>query len=75
VADEEPDNLVLRYLRKLDERTARIEDGQKDLAADIRTLKGHMASFLQSETRQDSTIAAIQDRLDKIERRLDISDG
>lgn len=74
MADEEPDNLVLRYLRKLDERTARIEDGQKDLAADIWTLKGHMASFLQSETRQDGTIAAIQDRRDKIERRLDISD-
>jgi len=45
VADEDPDNLVLRYLRKLDERTARIEDGQKDLAADIRTLKGLLGLF------------------------------
>ena len=72
---DDPDNLVLRYLRKLDERTERIEANQKDMAADIRTLKGHMANFMQTEIRQDGAIAAIQDRLDRIERRLEISDG
>ena len=73
MSESDPDSLVLRYLRKLDERTSRMEDAQKDMAADIRTLKGHMAGFLQSETRQDGTIASIQERLDRIERRLEIT--
>ena len=49
----EPDSIILRYLRKLDERTERMEENQKDMAADIRILKGHMAGFMQAETRQD----------------------
>ena len=75
MSDTEPDNIVLRYLRKLDERTQRIEDSQKDIAADLRIVKGHMASFMQSETRQDGTMAAMQERLERIERRLEISDN
>ena len=71
---EEPDNIVLRYLRRLDERTERIESKQIDMAADLRALKGHMASFMQSETRQDATIASMEQRLDRIERRLDLVD-
>ena len=42
----EPDSIILRYLRKLDERTERMEENQKDMAADIRILKGHMAGFM-----------------------------
>lgn len=73
--DTDPDNIVLRYLRRLDERTERIEDNQKDLAADIRVLKGHMSNFMEAEVRQDGAIASLQARLDRIERRLEISDG
>ena len=72
---DEPDNIVLRYLRRLDERTERIEDGQKDMAADIRILKGHMAAFMESEIRQDGAIATMQTRLERIEKRLDLVDN
>lgn len=48
MSNNEPDSLILRYLRKLDERTERIENNQKDLAADLRILKGHMAGFMQA---------------------------
>ena len=49
----EPEDIVLRYLRRLDERTMRIEDSHRDMATDLCTLKGHMTSFLQSEAGQD----------------------
>jgi uncharacterized protein (UPF0335 family) len=70
----EPDSIILRYLRKLDERTERIEENQKDMAADIRILKGHMAGFMQAETRQDGAMASMSERIDRIEKRLEISD-
>ena len=69
--NEEPDNIVLRYLRRLDERTERIEKKQRDMVADLRAMRGHMASSMQSETRQDETLASVEQRLDRIERRLD----
>ena len=75
MTETEPDSIVLRYLRKLDERTKRIEENQNDMAADIRILKGHMASFMQSEIRHDAMIASMQGRLDRIERRLDLADA
>ena len=71
---DDPENLVLRYLRKLDKRTKRIEDNQKDMAADIRILKGHMASFMQSEIRQDGAMATVHERLERIEQRLDLAE-
>ncbi len=70
---DEPESLILRYLRRLDERTERIEQNVADITADIRSLKGHMSAFLDSEVRQDGAIAAIQIRLDRIERRLDLT--
>ena len=72
---DEPDNIVLRYLRKLDERTERMEDNQKDMAADIRILKGHMAGFMQAEIRQDGAMASMSERLDRIEKRLELVDN
>ena len=70
----EPDSIILRYLRKLDERTERMEENQKDIAADIRILKGHMAGFMQAETRQNGAMASMSERIDRIEERLEISD-
>jgi chromosome segregation ATPase len=70
---EEPDSIVLRYLRKLDEKLDRLDGRQQEMTAELRSLKTHMAAFLQSELSQDSSIASILGRLDKIERRLDLN--
>jgi uncharacterized protein (UPF0335 family) len=74
MSSNEPDSIILRYLRKLDERTERIENNQKDLAADLRILKGHMAGFMQAETRQDGVMASMLERIERIEKRLDLSE-
>ncbi|HKX78636.1 MAG TPA: hypothetical protein VJM34_08960 [Novosphingobium sp.] len=70
---EEPDSIVLRDLRKLDEKLDRLDSRQQEMNGELRSLKTHMAAFMQSELSHDSSIASILSRLDKIERRLDFS--
>jgi glutathione S-transferase len=69
---DEPDNLVLRYLRRIDERLERVE-------ADLRDLKGRMTlveerlGYLEvAIAHQSARIDRIEDRLARIERRLDL---
>ena len=71
---DDPENVTLRYLRGLDEKTDRLIETVKELSADIRGVKGHMAGFMQNEIAQDSGLASIKERLDRIERRLDLRD-
>lgn len=70
---DEPDSLVLRYLRKLDEKIDRLDLRQQETTAELRSIKTHMSAFMQSELSHDSSIASILTRLDKIERRLDLN--
>jgi tetrahydromethanopterin S-methyltransferase subunit G len=70
---DEPDSLVLRYLRKLDEKIDRIDERQQETNGELRSIKTHMSAFLQSELAQDGSLASILARLDKIERRLDLT--
>jgi hypothetical protein len=69
----EPENLILRYLRGVDEKIDRLDARQQDMAADLRSVKAHMAAFLQAEAAQDSSIASILVRLEKIERPLELN--
>ena len=70
---DEPDSIVLRYLRKLDEKSDRLEQRLQETNTELRSIKTHMAAFLQSELAQDSSMASILTRLDKIECRLDLN--
>jgi hypothetical protein len=70
---EEPDSIVLRYLRKLDEKLDRLDGRQQDTLTELRSVKTHLSAFMQSELSQDSSIAAILSRLEKIERRLELN--
>jgi len=60
---EEPDNLVLQILRRLDERTAR-------MANDIHDLKVRMSSIDENMAVVNRRVDRIEDRLDRIESRL-----
>ncbi len=51
---------------------------RKDLhimSNDLRSVKGHMASFMSNEVVQDTRIAEIIDRLERVERRLDLREA
>jgi hypothetical protein len=71
---DDPDNLTLRYLRRLDEKIDRIGDQLADLTTDVRGLKTHIAGFMQNEVSQDGAIASIRQRLERIERRPELTE-
>ena len=74
-----PDNvtneLLLETLKAIQSKLSDIANDVVDLKADMRGIKGHMAAFMQSEVAQDGAIASIQSKIDRIERRLEISEG
>ncbi|WP_428493023.1 hypothetical protein [Rhodopila sp.] len=62
---DEPDNLVLVYLRRIDEKIDRLAAGQADLARRVTSLEAKVALL-------HGDFAAQSERIDRIEIRLDI---
>jgi hypothetical protein len=73
-----PDNvtneLLLETLKAIQAKLSHMADDIVDLKTDMRGVKGHMAAFMQSEVAQDGALASIQARLERIEKRLELSD-
>ena len=67
--------LLLETLKSIQAKLADIGSDLQDVKTDMYGIKGHMAIFMRSEVAQDIAVAAIQTRLDRIERRLEISEG
>jgi hypothetical protein len=75
MSDNVTNDLLLETLRAIQSKLSDIASDIVDLKADMRGLKGHMAAFMQSEVAQDGAIASIQAKIERIERRLEISEG
>lgn len=75
MADNVTNELILEHLKRIQATLGRMDERLGSLESDSRTIKGHLANFMQSEVRQDGDIASLQARLDRIERRLDLTDG
>jgi hypothetical protein len=75
MADNVTNELLLEHLKAIQAKLSDMASDITDLKADMRGIKGHMASFMQSEVAQDGSIAGLQERLDRIERRLELGDG
>jgi cob(I)alamin adenosyltransferase len=65
---DEPDNLILQYLRRFDTRLERIE-------FDIHDLKVRMTHVEENQMLVHRRLDRIDDRLDRIEKRLDLVDS
>jgi len=65
---EEPDNLVLKMLRRMDAKLDRVGE-------DIRDLKVRMSSLEENAAVVNRRLDRIEDRLDRIEKRLDLVDS
>jgi len=74
MTDNVTNELLLEHLKSIQLKLGKMAGDISDLKTDMRGVKGHMASFMQSEVAQDSAIAAMQDRLERIERRLELSE-
>lgn len=71
---EEPDSLVLRYLRRLDEKFDRLDARMQELNSELRAIKLRQIGVDQEQFAQDDAIANLRTRLDRVERRLDLSE-
>jgi len=64
----EPDNVVLVLLRKIDERTAWMADDLQDLKVRVTSVEEGLAGVNRRLDRLDT-------RVDRIERRLELTDA
>lgn len=70
----DPDNIVLLCLPRLDEKIDRLDGPLNDLIAGPRGLKRFGAGFMQSRIAQYNALATRQARMDRVERRLDLTE-
>lgn len=74
-----PENLMLRYLRRLDERTERMAEDLREVKHRLSTVEAQVGQLLANEQSHYAATMARQDqtdtRLDRIERRLDLTDA
>jgi phage host-nuclease inhibitor protein Gam len=75
---DDPDSLILRYLRRIDASLDRIKEDIADLQRRMTTLETQVGQLIATE--QSHYAATMQrldrfgDRLDRIDRRLDLTD-
>lgn len=69
---DEPDNLVLRMLRRMEEKLDRIRDDLTDLKPRVTALEGNLAIVISGQASTSVRLDRLDDRLGRIERRLDL---
>jgi outer membrane murein-binding lipoprotein Lpp len=69
---EEPDNLVLVYLRRIDGKVDRLIEDIQDVKHRVTSLEGQVASIRSDMAAMSMRIDRLETRFDRIERRLDI---
>jgi predicted nucleic acid-binding Zn-ribbon protein len=65
---DEPDSLVLRHLRRLDEKLDRLIDDVHDAKVRLTAIEEGMAGI-------NRRIDRVETRLDRIEKRLELADA
>jgi predicted nucleic acid-binding Zn-ribbon protein len=79
---KEPENLVLVYLRRVDEKVDRLRDDVRELKSGLSELKTglngvrrDLIALAEADARLELIVDRQGERLDKIERRLDLRDS
>ncbi len=68
----EPENIVLVYLRGIDEKVDRLLGDVQDVKHRVTSLEGQAARIHGDMAAMSPRIVRIETRLDRIERRLDL---
>jgi len=72
---DEPDNIVLRYLRSIDQKVDRLMGDVDDLKVRMTGVERGLASVEMSIAGVQHRIDRVEQRLDRIEKRLDLVDS
>lgn len=75
MADNVTNDLLLEHLKSIQAKMTKIDERLDNIEARIRIIEDRLASFMQYERLHDNNIAALQARLDRIEKRLELTDG
>jgi predicted nucleic acid-binding Zn-ribbon protein len=71
---KEPSSLVLAHLRKIDRNVGKLVDDMSEVKTTVVALDGHMANFHVQTAGHSAELDRIKARLDRIERRLELSE-
>jgi len=79
MSDEGPDSIVLRYLRGIDAKVDALRDDIRDLKArtmavenGLNAVRRDLVSLAEADARQQASTDRLSDRIERIERRLDL---
>jgi hypothetical protein len=72
--NEQIENLILEHLRAMRSDIASINDEIRGIRSEMRAMKQHMAGFMTHEVTQDGEIAELKHRVERIEKRLELSE-
>ena len=75
MAEEAPENLMLVFLRRLDQRMERLEGDMADIKLQATAIEEHLASIMMSMAGANARMDKIDARLARVERRLDLTDA
>lgn len=67
--------LLYEVLKSVQARLGNLEDGQREIKGELQALRGHMLATQQDTSNLYAGQAKIELRLERIERRLELSDG
>ena len=72
--DTEPDHIVLNILREMRGDLGQLKSGQQQTNERLATIEHHLAGFHGSLVRFGDDVDDLKARVDRIERRLNLSD-
>lgn len=75
MTDDTPDNIVLNYLREFRADFDSMRKEVSDIKHDVHTIKKTMLMVQSDALRREETIAGMQVAIDRIKRRLDLTDA
>lgn len=70
----EPENLVLEHLRGNRTEMAKMADWMQTLSVEMTAIRQHLAGVVTIQEHDHTDLAAIKLRLDRIERRLELTE-
>ncbi len=70
----QPDDIVLEHLRAMRGEMVKITDYMQTLSVEMTAIRRHSAGVVTLQDHDHGGIAAIEHRLDRIERRLEPAD-
>ena len=70
----DPENLVLEHLRAIRADMGKMADWMQTLSVEMTAIRQHLAGVVTIQDHDHSDIASIKLRLDRIEKRLELSD-